>query len=67
MQETAGGILLGLIGLMLLWRPMLVFPITEQWKTNESSTPSKKYLVILRLVGALLIWTGVLLTGGIFH
>ena len=67
MQERIAGILLITIGLMLSAKPMLVWKITESWKTKDQSGPSKAYLTVLRIVSGAFVGVGVLLASGILQ
>ena len=64
-QEQLAGMILCILGLVLLAKPMLVWRLTESWKTAGSSAPSDGYLRLLRIVSAAAICVGVLLLAGI--
>ena len=52
-QELIGGFVLGLIGLGLLFvPPVTLWTLTEKWKTEGGEQPSKKYVVLIRILGA---------------
>lgn len=57
-----GTILLGLFlmicGIFLLWKPDLVWELTERWKTSDSDGPSNLYLVSTRIGGGICILVG---------
>ena len=52
-QELIGGLVLCLIGLGLLFvSPIKLWTITEKWKIQDDGQPSKKYAVLIRILGA---------------
>ena len=58
-QELIGGLVLCLIGLGLLFvSPFRLWTITEKWKTEGGEQPSKKYVVLIRILGAVFAVTG---------
>ena len=58
-QELIGGLVLCLIGLGLLFvSPFRLWTITEQWKTEGGEQPSRKYVVLIRILGAVFAVTG---------
>jgi len=58
-QELIGGLVLCLIGLGLLFvSPFRLWTITEKWKTEGGEQPSRKYVVLIRILGAVFAVTG---------
>lgn len=58
-QELIGGLVLGLIGLSLLFvSPVTLWTLTEKWKTEGGEQPSQKYVVLIRILGAVFAVTG---------
>ena len=58
-QELIGGFVLCLIGFGLLFvSPIKLWTITEKWKTEGGEQPSKKYIVLIRIVGAVFAAAG---------
>ena len=58
-QELIGGLVLCLIGLGLLFvSPVTLWTLTEKWKTEGGEQPSKKYAVLIRVLGAIFAVTG---------
>ena len=58
-QELIGGLVLCLIGLGLLFvSPIKLWTITEKWKTEGGEQPSKKYAVLIRILGAIFAVAG---------
>ena len=58
-QELIGGLVLCLIGLGLLFvSPFKLWTITEKWKTEGGEQPSRKYVVLIRILGAVFAVTG---------
>ena len=58
-QELIGGLVLCLIGLGLLFvSPIKLWTITEKWKTEGGEQPSRKYVVLIRILGAVFAVTG---------
>ncbi|MDY5022796.1 MAG: hypothetical protein SPE99_10460 [Blautia sp.] len=64
-QEQIAGIILCVIGLVLSAKPTLVWKVTENWKTENNSGPSDRYMTVLRIVGGAALGVGVLLLAGI--
>ena len=58
-QELIGGLVLCLIGLGLLFvSPFRLWTLTEKWKTEGGEQPSRKYVVLIRILGAVFAVTG---------
>ncbi len=58
-QEIIAGIVFCIMGLgMLLLAPGRLWRITEKWKTKEGGQPSDRYIVIMRILGAVFALTG---------
>lgn len=58
-QELTGGLVLCLIGLGLLFvSPIKLWTITEKWKIQDDGQPSKKYAVLIRILGAVFAVAG---------
>ena len=58
-QELIGGLVLCLIGLGLLFvSPFRLWTITEKWKTEGGEQPSRKYVVLIRILGAVFAVAG---------
>ena len=58
-QELIGGLVLCLIGLgMLFVPPVTLWTFTEKRKTEEGEQLSKKYAVLIRVLGAIFAVTG---------
>ena len=58
-QELIGGLVLCMIGLGLLFvSPFKLWTITEKWKTEGGEQPSRKYVVLIRILGAVFAVTG---------
>ena len=58
-QELIGGLVLCLIGLGLLFvSPVTLWTLTEKWKTEGGEQPSKKYVVLIRVLGAVFTAAG---------
>lgn len=53
------GILFILVGALLLLKPKLLFDLTESWKNNASSDPSKLYLLSTRFGGVVILGIGI--------
>lgn len=61
-QELIGGLVLCLIGLGLLFvPPVTLWTLTEKWKTEGGEQPSKKYVVLIRILGAVFAAAGCVL------
>lgn len=60
LQHIIAGIFLTLIGLLLALRPAQVWHVTESWKLLGGLRLSPALLRVLRIVGAALAVTGVL-------
>ena len=58
-QELIGGLVLCMIGLGLLFvSPIKLWTITEKWKTEGGEQPSRKYVVLIRILGAVFAVAG---------
>ena len=58
-QELIGGLVLCLIGLgLLIVPPVTLWTLTEKWKTEGGEQPSKKYVVLIRILGAVFAAAG---------
>ena len=58
-QELIGGLVLCLIGLGLLFvPPVTLWTLTEKWKTEGGEQPSKKYAVLIRILGTIFAVAG---------
>ena len=58
-QELIGGLVLCLIGLGLLFvSPFRLWTITDKWKTEGGEQPSRKYVVLIRILGAVFAVAG---------
>ena len=64
-QEQIAGIILCVIGLIINAKPVLVWKLTESWKTEKADAPSGKYITVLRIVSGAALGVGVLLAAGI--
>ena len=58
-QELIGGLVLCMIGLGLLFvSPFRLWTLTEKWKTEGGEQPSRKYVVLIRVLGAVFAAAG---------
>ena len=58
-QELIGGLVLCLIGLGLLFvSPHRLWTLTEKWKTQGGERPSKEYMILIRVLGAVFAAAG---------
>ena len=58
-QELIGGLVLCLIGLGLVFvPPVTLWTLTEKWKTEGGKRPSTKYVVLIRILGAVFAVAG---------
>ena len=58
-QELIGGLVLCLIGLSLLFiSPVTLWTLTEKWKTEGGEGPTKKYTILIRILGAIFAAAG---------
>ena len=58
-QELIGGLVLCMIGLGLLFvSPFRLWTFTEKWKTEGGEQPSRKYVVLIRVLGAVFAVAG---------
>lgn len=58
-QELIGGLVLCLIGLGLVFvSPVKLWALTEKWKTQGGEQPSKQYVVLIRILGAVFAVAG---------
>lgn len=64
-QSNIAGIILCLMGVLLCAFPLVIWEISEKWKSNSASAPSAKYTTTLRIVGGIFIGLGILLALGV--
>ena len=64
-QERTAGALLVMIGMFLLIKPKATWKMTEQWKNNDVTSPSSRYITTVRIVGGVACIPGVLLSAGV--
>ncbi len=58
-QEIIAGIILCILGLSLVLIPSeKLWVITEKWKTNDGSQPSRGYVIVMRVLGVIFALTG---------
>lgn len=53
------GILLLILGIIMLWKPLLLFLITESWKHNGVEEPSSLFVFSTRLGGVVVAIVGI--------
>lgn len=58
MQDKIAGLLLMFISLLLLLFPKQIWKFTEAWKNNDTTAPSKGYIIVLRCVGLVFLIIG---------
>ncbi|KIL35051.1 hypothetical protein SD71_15425 [Cohnella kolymensis] len=51
------------VGLFMFFKPLLIWMITESWKSNDATEPSDLYIWSTRIGGVLFTLVGI---GGIF-
>ena len=54
-----GGVLAVLIGVFMLWKPDIIFLITESWKHNGEAEPSDVFCISTRIGGGIIACLGV--------
>ncbi len=64
-QSNIAGIILCLMGMRLCAFPLVIWEISEKWKSKNASTPSAKYITTIRIVGGTFIGFGILLALGV--
>ena len=64
-QSVIGGLVLCVIGLLLCGFPTAIWRLTEKWKSEGVSAPSKQYMTLLRILSGAFIGFGILLATGI--
>ncbi len=61
-QELIAGIVIGMIGLSLLFLPIgKLWAFTEKWKSKGGDRPSQSYTILMRVVGAVFSVVGAVL------
>lgn len=60
MQETIAMILMLIIGGLLIIFPKMVWTVAEKWKSQAGAAPTGIYLKVCRIVGTVLIISGIL-------
>lgn len=53
------GIVLIVVGVLMLVRPDVVWSITESWKSNDATEPSKLYKLSIRFGGIVCTLVGI--------
>ena len=53
------GILVAVIGVVMLVNPKLIYDITESWKSDGATEPSKRFILETRLGGVLFLLVGI--------
>ena len=66
-QEQIAGGLLCIIGLVLCVKPVLIWRLTESWRTEKGRAPSAVYMAVLRIISGEALGLGVLLIAGILE
>ena len=64
-QSIIAGVVLCLMGILLCAFPLVIWKISEKWKSNGASAPSVKYTSTIRVVGGTFIAIGILLALGV--
>ncbi len=54
-----GGVLVLLVGIVMLWKPDIIFLITESWKHNGETEPSDSFRISTRIGGGIMMCVGV--------
>ncbi|GAA4834165.1 hypothetical protein GCM10023310_09570 [Paenibacillus vulneris] len=52
-------VLLILLGVFMICKPSIIWTLTESWKSNDATEPSKVYIVSTRFGGAMLSLAGI--------
>lgn len=61
-QEIIGGLVLCAMGLSLfLVSPVRLWTLTEKWKTEGGSGPSKSYAILMKILGVVFAGVGCVL------
>lgn len=53
-------VLLLAIGIFMIWRPDLMWSLTESWKSEDATEPSKLYIWNTRFGGCMFLLVGIL-------
>ena len=53
-------VLLAVLGLVMVFKPDLVYSVTESWKHNGSNDPSDFYILNIRIGGCIFAAVGVI-------
>ncbi|MDT9721643.1 hypothetical protein QVE09_22325 [Paenibacillus sp. ClWae2A] len=59
-------IIFGLVGLLMLSAPSILWMITEKWKSSDTSEPSALYKLSVRVGGVACLGIAVYATYGLF-
>ncbi len=54
------GLALAVLGVTMIWKPEFVYELTESWKHNGSSGPSRLFLWSTRFGGVMCTLAGIL-------
>ena len=66
-QSNFAGIILCFMGLLLAIFPTAIWRLSEKWKSDGASTPSSKYMTLMRILSGAFIVLGFLLAVGILQ
>ena len=64
-QSIIAGLVLCVMGIAMIGAPRKLWEITEKWKSQNADRPSKSFLIVIRIVGAVFILFGILLASGL--
>jgi hypothetical protein len=51
-------VLLVILGLVMLFKPLIIWTITESWKSNDATEPSDLYIMSTRFGGIMVTLAG---------
>ena len=66
-QSVIGGLVFCAIGLLLCGFPTAIWRLTEKWKSEGASVPSRQYMTLLRILSGAFIGFGILLAAGVLR
>ena len=51
------------LGVLMIWRPDIIYLIGESWRSRATGTPPEGYLFMVRVLGVLLLTVCLVLIG----
>lgn len=59
--SICGGMLILFLGIVIFWKPGLLWELTEKWKSYRADEPSDFYLKVTKIGGILFVLCGAIM------